>query len=131
MYMYMYERFSTSKVEFSYMYMYMYNTTTRIYMYMYSTNQMEGIRLMQFTRVCTRRQTHLYTETNTCLYTVKWVYTRRQTRSHEKANAFALYLASDLYCTCTRMYNGDLRRYSTSSPAHLPVRLSEERGAVV
>ena len=33
-------------------------------------------------RVCTRRQTHLYTEANTCLYivTCKWVcaYTRRQ-----------------------------------------------------
>ena len=53
------------------------------------------------TRVCMRRQTHLYTEANTCLYMymVKWVYTRRQTRSHEKANSFALYLASDLYCT--------------------------------
>ena len=30
------------------------------------------------------------------LYIVKWVYTRRQTSSLEKANAFALYLASDL-----------------------------------
>ena len=30
-----------------------------------------------FTHVCTRRQTHLYTEANTCLYIVKWVYTRR------------------------------------------------------
>ena len=38
----------------------------------------------------------MYTEANTCLYMVKWVYTRRQTRLHEKANAFALYLASDL-----------------------------------
>ena len=43
----------------------------------------------------------MYTEANTCLYMVKWVYTRRQTLLHEKANVFALYLASDLYCTCT------------------------------
>ena len=41
----------------------------------------------------------MYTEANTCLYTVKWVYTRRQTHLHENANAFTLYLASDLYCT--------------------------------
>ena len=41
----------------------------------------------------------MYTEANTCLYMVKWVYTRRQTRLHEKANTFALYLASDLYCS--------------------------------
>ena len=31
-------------------------------------------------------------------------YTRRQTPSHKKANVFALYLASDLYCTYTCMY---------------------------
>ena len=41
----------------------------------------------------------MYTEANTCLYIVKWVYTRRQMRLHEKANEFALYPASDLYCT--------------------------------
>ena len=39
----------------------------------------------------------LDTEANTCLYMVKWVYTRRQAHLHEKANSFALYLASDLY----------------------------------
>ena len=66
---------------------------------MYSTDQMQGINKARVICVCTRRQTlHLYTEANTCLYIVKWVYTRRQTRLHEKANAFALYLASDLYC---------------------------------
>ena len=65
------------------------------------------------TCVCTKRQTHLYTKANylhrfaqggkhlytkanICLYTV---YTRRQTRLHEKTNVFTLYLASDLYCT--------------------------------
>ena len=52
------------------------------------------------TRVCTQRQTHLYTEANTCLYIVKWVYTRRQMRLHEKTNVFALYLVADEYCTC-------------------------------
>ena len=41
----------------------------------------------------------MYTEANTCLYMVKWVYTRRQTCLHEKATSVALYLASDLYCT--------------------------------
>ena len=46
-----------------------------------------------FARTCTLRQIHVYV--------VKWVYTRRQTCSHKKANSFALYLASDLYCTCT------------------------------
>ena len=45
----------------------------------------------------------MYTEANTCLYTVKWVYTRRQTGLQEKANEFALYLASDLYCTFARL----------------------------
>ena len=37
-----------------------------------------------------------YTEANTFLYIV---YTRRLMRLHEKTNAFALYLASDVYCT--------------------------------
>ena len=41
----------------------------------------------------------MYTEVNTYMYMVKWVYTRRQTRLHEKADAFASYLASDLYRT--------------------------------
>ena len=34
------------------------------------------------------------------MQSIRLVYTRRQMRLHEKANAFALYLASDLYCTC-------------------------------
>ena len=71
-----------------------------IYIYIYSTDQMQGM-LVYFTRICTRRQTNLYTEANTCLYIVKWVYTRRQTPLHDKAKAFALYLASDMYCTYT------------------------------
>ena len=33
------------------------------------------------------------------MYMVKWVYTRRQTRLYKKADVFALYLSSDLYCT--------------------------------
>ena len=45
-----------------------------------------------------RRQMHLYTEAYTCLYTVKWVFTRRQTRLQVKANTFALYLVPDVYC---------------------------------
>ena len=63
----------------------------------YSTDQMQGIRLVVFARrgkrTCTLRQIR------TCLYIVKWVYTRRRTRLHKKANMFALYLVSDLYCT--------------------------------
>ena len=79
---------------------FMYNVCT----YMYSTCQLQGIRLV--TRFCTKRQPHLYTEANTCLYihVVKWVYTRRQTRLHEKTNVFALYLVSDGYCTYMYVY---------------------------
>ena len=40
----------------------------------------------------------MYTEANTYVYRVKWVYTSRQRHLHEKTNMFALYLASDGYC---------------------------------
>ena len=55
----------------------------------------------------------MYTEANTCLYTVKWVYTRRQTRLHEKTNSFPLYLVSDVYCMYTTciLYNVHVHVY--------------------
>ena len=45
----------------------------------------------------------MYTEANTCLCTVKSLYKETNTFT-KKANMFALYLASDLYCTCMYMY---------------------------
>ena len=75
-----------------------------MYIYIYSTDQMQGTYMYKARVIYTRLQTHLYTEANTCLYMVKWVYTGDKHCLHEKANAFALYLASDLYytytCTC-------------------------------
>ena len=41
----------------------------------------------------------MYTEVNTSFYKVKWVYSL-----YKETNAFALYLASDVYCTCTCMF---------------------------
>ena len=69
----------------------------------------------------------MYIEANTCLYTVKWVYTRRQTRLHEKANVCALYLASDLYCIL--IYLRRVHYYNFKHMAqHLSLHVLETEG---
>ena len=94
--------------------MYMYIRTIAHCCYMYMYNYTVQIRCKVKARViytCLHEEANCTcTEANTCtcLYIVKWVYTRRQTRLHEKANMFALYFASDLYCMLhvyTCMYN--------------------------
>ena len=95
----------------TYIHMYMY-VVCKYFMYtcivcMYGIQYRSDTRYKaRVTRVC-RRQTHLYTdhEANTCLYMVKWVYTRRQTRLHKKANGlpYTLYLiCTVLIWTCTQ-----------------------------
>ena len=76
-----------------YVYRYMYSTCTCTY----STDQMQGIRLVNLHTFaqggkldCTLRQIHVYTLLNGFMQGDKRVYLL--------VNAFALYLASDLYC---------------------------------
>ena len=70
-------------------------STIHVYTCIYSTDQMQGVIYL----VCTRRQTHLYTEANTCLYSL---YNETNAFTREgKHVCLILYLASDLYCTCT------------------------------
>ena len=64
------------------------------------------------------------------LYMVKWVYTRRQRRFHEKAKAFALYLASDLYCIYMYMYVLLFREIQWSLHKKGPIVLIREKMTV-
>ena len=82
-------------------------------------------------RVCRRRQTHLYTELNTCLYMAKWVYTRRQTRLHTRRQThlpYTLHLICTVHtCTCTYVYTYVCRDclYSLATSRHVHVCLED------
>ena len=58
------------------------------YMYMYIQYRSDAKYKAHVIYTCLHEE--VYTEANTCLFTGKWVYIRRQTRLHEKAHGVCL-----------------------------------------
>ena len=67
---------------------------------------MQGIMQTRLRRVYMPWQMRLHEEANVFTRGGERVYTSRGTRLREEANAFALYLASERYCTMVRPQNG-------------------------